>query len=274
MPELFEFDDFREFLRDYQAFRQTKHNWFSLRYMASKIEMDPGYFIKMVQGKVQLSERYIKPLCQFLGLNEKQAQYFQELVHFSRAKTQKEIRESYQRILTLKDLNFHTVSFNQFEYFTHPKYASIRALSEILDFREDYELLGKTLSPPISPKNARDSVELLEKIGMLKRDPSGRWMPSQQFVSSGNNWNATAICAYQQEMFKLALDSFDRHPKDTRDMSTLTITLKQKDLPELKERIARFRKEISQWVGEQSNEDTVVQLNIQAFPLSQPGAAT
>lgn len=266
--ELFEYDDFREYLRDYQIARHQKHSWYSVRYMATRIEIDQGYYIKILQGKSPLPERFIEPLCELMQLNSRESAYFTELVQFSRAKTPGQIRESFQKLLAMRDMEFHTVSKDQFEYFTKPHYASIRALTEILDYRDDYALLAQRLSPPISAQEAEYSVKLLERIGMLCRDDDGHWLIAKQFVTSGENWNASAIRAYQQEMFRLGSESLDRHGKELRDMSTLTITIRKNDMPELKARIAQFRKEVMQWVGEQSKEDTVMQINIQAFPLS------
>lgn len=271
LREIFEYDDFREYLREYQSTRHEKHAWYSVRYMASRIEIDQGYYIKILQGKSPLPERFVKPLCELLQLNAREAEYFTELVQFSRAKTPVQIRESFQKLLAMRDMELHTVSKDQFDYFTKPHYASIRALSEILDYQENWDLLAKSVSPAITPQEAEKSVRLLERIGMLRRDEQGRWQVVQQFVTSGENWHASAIRAYQQAMFQLGSESLDRHPKETRDMSTLTITLRQSDMPELKARVAQFRKEIMQWVGEQRNEDTVMQINIQAFPLSVPG---
>lgn len=271
--EIFEYDDFREYLREYQVARHRSNSWYSMRFMASRIGIDQGYLIKILQGKSPLPERFIQPICELLQMNSREREYFKELVHFARAKTQTEIKESFQKLLALRDMEFHTVSKDQFEYFTKPHYASIRALCEILDFRDDYGMLAKHLSPPISAQEAEASVKLLERIGMLRREVDGRWQITKQFVTSGENWKASAIRAYQQEMFRLASESLDRHAKEHRDMSTLTITLRKRDIPELQARIAQFRKEIMQWVGEQSQEDMVMQVNIQAFPLSNPEIA-
>jgi len=267
MPAIFSYDDFRDYLKAYHEERHQIHSWFSYRYMASKAGIDPGYFIKILQGKVPLSERFVEPIIALLGIKGREAIYFQELVNFSRARTQKQIQESYRKLLSLRDMELHTVTSKQFEYFTSWHYAAIRAATDILDFRDNYSLLAKSLSPPMSAKEAEAAVMLLERIGMIHRNEKGRWCSSQQFVSSGSHWKPTAIRAYQQEMFKLGMESLDRHAKELRDMSTLTVSMPIEELPELQARIAEFRKDLLKWVGSLNHENAVMQINLQVFPL-------
>ncbi len=270
MLDLYSYDDYRLFLKQYQEERRSKHAWYSTRYMASKIGIDPGYFVKILQGKAPLPERFVEPLCELLGFPKKEQAYFLELVAFSRAKSAKQIEESYQKLLAMRDVELHTLEHDQYEYYSHWHHTAIRAISEILDFREDYARLGKSLSPPISAKMANASVELLARLGLLVKNELGSWCPAQQFITSGAQWKSLAVRAFQQEMFRLAMESLDRHAPSMRDMSTVTITLKEKDIPEVQARVAQFRKELLQWIGEQKDEDMVVQVNLQVFPLSLP----
>jgi uncharacterized protein (TIGR02147 family) len=270
MPDLYSFDDYRLFLKQYQEERKVKHAWYSNRYMASKIGIDPGYFVKILQGKAPLPERFVEPLCELLGFGKKEQVYFLELVAFSRAKGAKQIQESYQKLLAMRDVELHTLERDQYEYYSHWHHTAIRAISEILDFRDDYALLGNSLTPPITAKMAKTSVELLARLGLLAKNGNGSWRPAQQFITSGAAWKSSAVRSFQQEMFRLAIESVDRHEPAVRDMSTLTITLKEKDIPEVQARVAQFRKELLQWIGEQKDEDMVVQVNLQVFPLSLP----
>jgi uncharacterized protein (TIGR02147 family) len=271
MKDLFQTIDLKEWLREYYEERHREQPWYSYRYMAGKIGCDPGYFVKIIQGQTPMPLRLVKPLCDLLELDERQRAYFSALVDFSRAKTERESRDTFQALLAIRDLHLHTVQNSQFEYFTNWYYCAIRSLCDFYDFHNDFEALGKRLSPPIASEVAKSAIDLLFRVGVLKKDDSGRWIPSEQFITTGNDWNKIAVRDFQKMMLTQADQSLEIHKREDRDFSTLTVSMKHSDLLELKERIAAFRQETLKWISECQGEDTVYQINIQVFPLTTPG---
>jgi uncharacterized protein (TIGR02147 family) len=77
-----------------------------------------------------------------------------------------------------------------------------------------------------------------------------------------------AVREFQKETITLASRSLDKQSAQRRDISTVTFTVAQKDMDELRERIAEFRSSLVAMVGQSSDADTVYQLNVQLFPMS------
>ena len=73
---------------------------------------------------------------------------------------------------------------------------------------------------------------------------------------------------FQAETLRLARESLERHPKEERDISTVTLAVSRRALPELKERIAEFRKSLLGMVKESPDYDEVYQFNVQLFPVT------
>jgi uncharacterized protein (TIGR02147 family) len=73
---------------------------------------------------------------------------------------------------------------------------------------------------------------------------------------------------YQREMIKLAEESLERFRKEERDISTLTVSIPESAIPEIRDLTSEFRESLKKLVNGYSETDRVYQLNIQMFPLT------
>jgi uncharacterized protein (TIGR02147 family) len=144
----------------------------------------------------------------------------------------------------------------------------VRSVLEYFDFRDDYAQLGQQLSPQITEKEARDSVRLLEKLKLIKRDENGRYQLTDAAITTGEAWRSVAINAFQEQTIRLSQESLERHDRVFRDISTITMNIHAENFEEIRQRITEFRRSLIAYVGESSNPDRTYQLNIQLFPLT------
>ena len=71
MKKIFEYTDYREWLRDaFEDFKQRK-TVISWRYMAMKMGADPGNLLRVSQGKIHLPLSLIQPAADFFELEGK-----------------------------------------------------------------------------------------------------------------------------------------------------------------------------------------------------------
>ena len=104
MKPIFEYTDYREWIRDaFDDFKQRK-TVISWRYMAMKLGADPGNLLRVSQGKIHLTLSLVKPMAEFFELDEKETAYWTELVCFGRAKTDAEALNHYEKMQILKGI--------------------------------------------------------------------------------------------------------------------------------------------------------------------------
>jgi uncharacterized protein (TIGR02147 family) len=266
---IYEYLDYRQFMNDYYEMRKTEDAWYSYRFMATKIGMDAGYLVKVFQAKLSLPLKYLEPIMQLFALTGSQAEYFETLVRFDKSKNPKEMKGLFQKLQDLRELPKKNLQFDSYAYFQSWHHSAIRALVDLVDVSDDFKSLAKLCKPAISAKEAKVSILLLERLGMIQKNIQGFWKTQENNVSTGDKWSSIAIQEYQREMIKLAGESLQRHSKEHRDISSLTLTLKESDLPEARLRVSEFRKKMINWVGGNSQEDGVYQLNVQLFPLTE-----
>lgn len=267
MINIYDYLDYQAYLNDYWREAKKEKPYFSIRFIANKVGLNPGYIIKVMQGKVHLGVKNIPAFCGLCKLSQNEAEYFEELVHFGREKNEKEIEKRFNRLVEIKGIRMRTVADNSVDFYKNWYNMAIRSLLSIYPFKgRKYKELASLLRPQITAKQAKESIELLERLKMIKKDDSGFYILTEQYISTGDKWMSPIIQKYQRQNIELAADSLERHDKAIRDISTVTMTFGLKHIPELRERIKKFRRELINMANDIAEEDAVMQLNIQLFP--------
>jgi uncharacterized protein (TIGR02147 family) len=269
MINIFEYFDYRQFLKDFYEHEKRSKPWFSYRYISSTVSLNPGYIVKVFQGKVHLGLKNVQAFADLMTLEGKERDYFTELVLFGRAKTQNEIEQRFERLQSIKGIRFRTIADRKSDFFAQWYHMAIRSLISIHPFDgKNYRALASMLSPRITTKEARSSVLLLEKLGMVARDEDGIYRVTEQFISTGEHWTSAVIRNYQKKNIELSAAALERHPKELRDISSLTITLPINQIGLFRERVRQFRQELLLMSQDSKKDDAVMQLNIQMFPVA------
>lgn len=268
MKQIFEYTDYREWLRDaFEDFKQRK-SIISWRYMAMKIGADPGNLLRMSQGKIHLSTNFIKPTAEFFELGEKETAYWTEMVLFGRSKTDADALQHYEKMQALKGVSLKYLEKKELEFYRHWYYNAIRSIIGICRFKDDYQGLAESCTPQITEEEAKTAVQLLADLNMISTDREGYWKVNDMFVSTGGNWRSAAVRQFQKDTIALAGESLERHQPFLRDISTVTMTFNMDDIQLIREKIKEFRSDLLRLSQEGSGDDTVFQLNIQLFPLA------
>ena len=268
MNEIFEYTDYRQWIRATVEDLKARRSIFTWRYLANKTGLDAGFLLRIAQGKAHLALDKIGILASTLKLVGREAEYFQEMVRFGRSRTDKESLERFERMQTIKELQFLTVDERQLEFHQSWYHNAIRSLVSIHPVADDHEVLASLCSPAITAEQARHSLELQHSLGLLVRGEDGFWKVTETFLRAGIRWGSDAVRNFQIQTMDLAREAMDRHPPEVRDISTVTMTLKRSNLPFLQATIREFRSTLLRLSQEGTGDDAVFQLNIQLFPIA------
>jgi uncharacterized protein (TIGR02147 family) len=269
MPSVFNFYEYRDFLREFYEERKRAKAAFSYRFMAGKVGLHATHLIRIFQKKRHLDEESLPPFFSLCGFNDREASYFAALVAYNKSRSDRDKRMAWERLLKSMSVETRALAADQFELFRHWYYGAVRVLLSFHPFKGDFRDLAGRMSPPITVAQARKAVALLERLGLIAKREDGAFRLTDQFISTGAAWKNLAVRDFQSETLRLARESLERHDKEERDISTVTIAVSRKALPELKDRIAEFRKSLLGMVKESPDYDEVYQFNVQLFPLTQ-----
>jgi uncharacterized protein (TIGR02147 family) len=268
MTPIYEYLDYRQYLREYYEFRKKEFAFFSYRYFASKIGMDYSILIRIIQGSLHLSTRKIQPIVKACGLNEKESEYFEAMVRFNKAKNDKDGKIFFEKMLSIKSVDTNVLVENQYTFFQKWYYTAIWVILNQKPFTGSMAELGQMLDPPLSAKETKDAVQLLTQLDLIDISDTNTITAKGKNITTGPKWHAIAIAQYQKIMLQLAQESIERFDKQYRDISTVTVNIPKKAIGELREYVAEFRKSLIKLADSYPESDSVYQLNVQLFPLT------
>ena len=271
MIDLFEYLNYREFLRDAYEERH-KGDWrFSHRYIAERAGFDASMFNKILQGKRNLTARLVSVFADIFCNDSREKSYFADMVAFNQAKTHSESRQYLEKLVATKECKVENVAKDQFEYFDHWYHAVVRELVTFYPYVGDDAALGLMVRPPITASQVKSSIALLERLSMIRKDETtGTYVQTQGLISSGSESYSTAVNSYIQQNLDVAQTAMDRFDKTERNLSTLAFACDETTYAELVEMVRRFRREVLAKVSQCGKPNRVFQLGMQLFPLSDP----
>ena len=222
-----------------------------------------------MDGERNLSAEAALSFAQALGLNAHESEYFCELVQYNQARTSRERSLSYERLVRLKPQRaVRELDAQQAAYHAKWYIPAIRELAARADFRDDPAWIARTLEPSITVAQATKALAALSSLGLLSRDESGMLRPVDTHVSTGLAPLGHQIADYHRAMIARAGEAIDLFPRDEREIASLTLCIDERILPELRERMQKFRRELMQFAEQSGDRKRVVQINFQLFPLS------
>ena len=272
MVDAFEYLNYRKLLKDLYEERKAQQSFFSYRYIAQKVGFSSaGFFTNIIQGKRNISPEYIFKFAEVFKLKKTETEYFELLVNFDQAKDHTRKRFYFEKILGHKKSKIKVTDAQQYEFYSSWYYTAIRELIDIYPFKGDFEELGRKVSPPIKASDARKAVELLEKIGFIKKNEQGIYEQIDTFITTGYEAQSVAINNFLMGMSDLAKEAIDRYPRDKRDISSLSFAVSEDGFSTIHERLKSFRRELMEIIREDKNQkrqDRVYHINFHVFPLT------
>lgn len=270
VKEISEYLNYREYLKDWVAQRKAEGLPGSNRWFALKMGINStSWLSSILSGARNLNETHLKKLTKVLNLTPYERSLFSALVAFNQAKDRTEKNRHFdvlQRILTRKEAV--SVPGQFYHYYKNWYNSAIRALIGITPVRENYRELGALLTPPISEQHVKESVELLEEIGFIKRNSHGIFELTHAGITTGDYEKSVAIRGFQEETLQLAKAALFRFDRAEKDLSTLTLGISRDKIDEVKTILAETRRKIAEIADSDDNADSAYQLNMQLFPLS------
>lgn len=172
MKSIYEYLDYRLYLRNYYEDQKRADPGFSYRIWADRAGFKAKDFIlRVMRGESRLSGESAHTLARAMNLSSAESRYFKEMVRYNQAKTFKEQELCYSR-LHRQHVRFKSrsegrvLTHDYFEFYSEWYHAAIRSLINSYGFNGDYEWLARSVYPAISTSKARKSVALWKNSGL------------------------------------------------------------------------------------------------------------
>ncbi|HEX2613478.1 MAG TPA: TIGR02147 family protein [Fibrobacteria bacterium] len=278
VTSLFEFADFRKFLEAYQAKRQEQEPAFTrLRFCADLgLPNTRSFLSDVIAGRRSLTRTYVERFVRALRMDDDEARYFRVMVDLNQCTHDKEREHLFEQLVALNRTPRKFVRPEQYEFYRHWHHTAVFASLQLRPFAGDYEGLAKGLFPAITPRQARTSVTLLEKLGLIRREGEV-WKAVDRTLDTGRNVREELVRQYQLQCLELAKKILMLGPdaKTLRTFSTVTLSVSKDGSALIARKLQKFKAEVSAIAHrEEAPADRIYQLNIQYYPQSNPEVLT
>lgn len=270
MINVFEYIDYRQLLKDLYKKHNEQQSTFSYRYIGKKVGFkSAGFFSNILSGKRNISSNITFKFAELFKFNRKETEYFELLVLYDQADQYIRKKYYFEKLLSLRKSKVHELTADQYKYFEKWYNVAIRELLNVYPFRGDYAALAKQLTPNITPQEAKQSVELLKRLGLIEEKEDHTYRVTNSSITTIPHVPLLAIHNFQLATMDLAKEAIDRFPREDRSISTLSLSVSKQTFKKIEDKLALFRRELQDIIEHDRHPiNRVYQFNFQIFPLS------
>lgn len=226
--------------------RKERNQAYSLRAYAQHLCLDQSLLSKILKNKRKPSKKVIEGSLRTLGYKDRTIQ------RLMRSETQV--------------ASYRALSDDEFEILSDWVHFGILQLMTIKGFQSDPKWIAKRLC--VTRIQVEKALGRLERIGKIEKVEDEYKVKTN--THSWDNLKSTSIARrlFQKKLLELSAKKIEKVDFSLRENSSLTIACNKSLLPEVKERIFNFKKELDAFISNHGNEDEVYQLVVGFFPLT------
>lgn len=244
-PHIFGYLNYRQYLSDVYEVRKQGRG-FSYRLFSKLSGFTSPNFIKLViDGERNLSDQAIFKVAHGLKLHGHELEYFKQLVAMNQATSDEDrVAHLSQLKAAMPHGRSREIGADGVAYLSSWLYPVLRELVQTQGFREDPYWIARRLRGRVSQEQIREALDFLLSGGYVRRDACGRLEAADDVVLSTDEVKSLAVRSHHRCMLQEAVVAMETLPVEAREFGAMTVAIPTACIPELKERIKNFRKEI------------------------------
>ena len=267
--ELFTYDDFRNFLKDFFQNKKKMKRTFSQRFFSQKAGFaDHSQLTHLMSGRRSVTDLALDKLIKGLELEGSEKEYFTSLVKYNQSKTSEEKENWYHRLNAIRQKSdFYKVNLKQFKYFEEWYYPVVLEIAILDTWDNDYKKLSRLLRPSISAKQAREAVKLLLQIGMLEEKDGKFTKPNNIMIPGGIP--VYALKKARHELIKMGIEASDNISPKERYFLNYGFVIAPGNLEKYNKLLDEFEDKLETLViNENEDPEYMYQCNVQFYPVT------
>lgn len=254
-PEVSASNSFRHRLQAELARRCARNPRYSLRAFARQLDIDHSTLSQLIRSKRRLTPATIRRLGRELGLAEEETEGYVASQRLLEATADAGRRRGRELTGSLLEVLGDGLSLSLLE------------LTRLDDFRPDVRWVARALGT--STDRIQLALQALMRLELLRMEAPDRWVDrSGDAVVCLEDLGRVALERYADGLRRISAEALRRLPPELRDHSAVTLAVAVDRLPEVRERIARFRRELTELLQDAERRDDVYRLEIAFHPVT------
>lgn len=255
---------FFELLNEGYEQRKRKNPSYSLRAYAQFLGVPRSTTFELMKGKISGQKKTVQKVGKKLGLTDTEILYFSLLIEIERTTKPQKRSELYKEAYCLHT-RFNTISEDDFSFVARWYHFAVMELLKVKGASGDPSWIAKKLQ--IKVGEAKEALEALEKLNIVKIDSKGKIYIIKDFVSLPSGEPLSIAQDYHQTMIEKAMKAVKTQPKGTRNFSSMTFCFNKAELKDVDQFIKKMRMKFADRFVSGQEYDSVYSLNIQFVRL-------
>lgn len=270
IDKLFDYDDYRRFLKDYFDEQKKLRAVFSHRFFAAKAGFSSSsYCLNVIRGRFNLTEKSIAKITKAMGLNNSQSRYFAALVEYNQAKRVEERENAWDEIVRIRSKNeFVHISHEQKDFFSKWYYPVLRELVCHPDFDGDMMRLARTIVPRMSTEEARTAVSNMRRWKLIEKDSEGRFHRTSLMIDA-KNVSPMDLRQIRREYVQQAIGAVETKNPNERFAAFTTLAMSEKSYDYAVKVLEEARQKIMAKASDDPIVEKIYEMMIVAYPMSE-----
>lgn len=272
MVNIYEYMDYRQYLRDRYKEKGKASKSMSLRSFSKAAGLSSWNYLKLIMdGKRNLTSKTIEKFAKALKLSKRDEDFFEVLVFMNQSTDPEEKNRLFAELMTFKRFqSIHKLEFEAYQLLSKWYIAATHELVSLPGFKNDPEWIASHLSPKIKTSEAAEAMKVLKDMGLIEIDQkTGKVLHTKGRLTTPSEVAGMAVFNFHKDILRLALEAVRFKPPKTRDVSGITISLSKEQFETARDMIRDFRRKLHAKLAVDEKGDAVYQINFQIFPLSE-----
>ncbi len=244
--------DFKSYLQEELVLRTQRNPAYSLRSFAKSIGISPSFLSKILNGHRRITDQVFQKIATSLNLDPELLRSFNR-------------QESEPSALASR---FNNLQLEYFKIISDWYHYALIELTNLDGFQNSPEWISQKLG--ITVNQAKAAIERLLKLELLEVNDGKLRPTSCGNTTTKNEFTDLAFKKMQDDLLKKALHSLWNEDLNKRDHTSISMAIHPADIPEVKKRLAKARREICQFLErpQKGKPTQVYNLSISFFALS------
>jgi len=216
--DVFDYADFRRFLRDWLDLARlsdprVSHRWFATQRLHVS---DPSALKHVLTGRRRITSNRIGDFAVALDLYGDEAEYFRALVEWAQATSQPVADAAHGRVVELRSRRYadDLMRADQHSVLSSWVCPAVLEIVRFADFREDPSWIAALTEPRISPEEAARALATLHRAGYVVRNEEGHLVQVHETVQTPIQVSDVASWSYHRDGLELASEGLRRLPSN------------------------------------------------------------
>ncbi len=275
-PEIYQYQDYRVFLKDLIQHLSIEDSSFSLEKLAEKSGVASGLFDKFFNESVGLTSTTLGKILPYLGLSGDQRSYLKLLRSLSESETSEERNTALEKLKqflqnqTLEQADNKTPSLDDHQYMSQWYYVAIREMTSLDGFKLDARWIQEPLHFKVSLEEVEKAIDYLKNRNLIQVKPDGKVIAIDTHLQCSGGMYRLSLAQFHAQMLSLAQESIYKTARQDRKILSHTVAIPQNRVFEAKLILEEAWKKVAELSGTYKNADSVYHVELALFPLTTP----